>query len=226
MKDLKKNILIISPHPDDDVIGMGGTIAVKAKEGCSFTIVYVTNGGGSIKTEDYKALSKDELIKLRKEEAEKSLLPLLDDTSKARQIFLDLESSVLFSTPELYTRELNKLLKETNYDETYIPYFKDKHPTHRAVADLSEETIKDGGYKTSLYAYETWDALPFGEDTIAVDISAYYKNKLSAVSCHKSQCSITPFDEGIVAKNRYNAVFYSVNAKNKMSYAELFLKRN
>ena len=221
-----KHILIIAPHPDDDVIGMGGTIALKAKEGCSFNIIYVTNGGGSIRTEDYKELSKTELVKLRKTEARKSLVPLMDDISEAQQVFLGLESSKLFNTPELYTRELENILKTKKYDEIYIPYFKDKHPTHRAVAELSMEVIKASNLRTELYAYETWDALPIGEDTIVVDISKYYKNKLSAVSCHKSQCSITPFDEGIIAKNRYNAVFNQVNTKKKMDYAELFLRIN
>jgi LmbE family N-acetylglucosaminyl deacetylase len=45
---------------------MGGTIALKAEEGHNFTIVYVTNGAGSIKTDDYKELSTDELVKLEK----------------------------------------------------------------------------------------------------------------------------------------------------------------
>jgi len=221
-----KNILIIAPHPDDDVIGMGGTIAVKAKEGYSFNIIYVTNGGGSIKTEDYKDLSKTELIRLRKTEAKKSLVPLMDDISEAEQVFLGLESSKLFNNPELYTRELENILKTKKYDEIYIPYFEDKHATHRVIAELSMEAIKALKLKSELYAYETWDALPVGENTVIVDISKYYKNKLSAVSCHKSQCSITPFDEGIIAKNRYNAIFSQVNTKKKMDYAELFLRLN
>jgi len=224
MAERVKNILIISPHPDDDVIGMGGTIAIKAKEGAHFTILYATNGGGSIKTDEYKHLSKEDLIKLRKEESKKSLEPLIDDPSEVEQKFLGLESATLFTTPELFTREIEMTLRSKNYDEVYIPYFKDKHPTHKAVAELSTETIKNGHFKVELYAYETWTPLPTDEELVVVDISKYYKHKLAAVSCHKSQCSITPFDEGIIAKNRYNAVFQQINSKNKMDYAELFLR--
>ncbi len=224
MTENVKRILIVAPHPDDDVIGMGGTIALKAKEGTSFTIIYVTNGGGSIKTGEYKDLSKEELIILRKEEAKKSLLPLLVENTGVEQKFLGLESATLFTTPELFTRELDAILRSKEYSEVYIPYFKDRHPTHKAVAELSMETIKEGHFRVELYAYETWDPLPTGENTVVVDISKFYKNKLSAVSCHKSQCSITPFDEGIIAKNRYNAVFNQINSKSKMDYAELFLR--
>jgi LmbE family N-acetylglucosaminyl deacetylase len=224
----KKNILIIAPHPDDDVIGMGGTIALKAEEGHNFTIVYVTNGAGSIKTDDYKELSTDELVKLRKKEAELSIQILLNNPHQAEQIFLSYKSADLFENPEAYKEELKQILRKKTFNEVYLPYPEDRHPTHRAVAELSKEAVKECTAPSSkladFYAYETWDAIPINDKVITVDISQYYKRKLSAVSCHKSQCSITPFDEGIIAKNKYNAVFSSINSKNKMEYAELFLK--
>ena len=220
---IKKNILIISPHPDDDVIGMGGTITLKSHEDCHFTIVYVTNGGGSAAEGSYKDFSKDEMVKIRKLEAEASIQMLLDNPHQAEQIFLDFNSSDLFENPELYTKELSNILGRKKFDEVYIPYPEDRHPTHKAVAKLSLETIRAKDVEAQILAYETWDSIPITEDTIYVDISPYYKRKLSAVSCHKSQCSITPFDEGILAKNRYNAVFHAINSKNKMEYAEVFL---
>ncbi len=219
-----KRILIIAPHPDDDVIGMGGTIAVKSKEGYKFTIVYVTNGGGSSKSVEYKDLSKEEMIELRKKEAEQSILPLVDDVKTVKQLFLGMDSKDLFEKPELYTGELSKIIHNKKFAEIYIPYPEDRHATHSAVASLSLDSIREHIKDPEIYAYETWDPIPVVGNTVFVDISKYYKQKLSAVSCHKSQCSITPFDEGIIAKNRYNAVFKDINSKNKMEYAEIFLR--
>jgi len=221
---MTKNILIISPHPDDDVIGMGGTIALKAKQGFDITIVYVTNGGGTIKAKEYEKLSAFQIITLRKEEAEKSLEPLLVKDSHAEQIFLGLDSPQLYSKPELFTNELQKILKQKSYSEIYMPYPGDRHETHKKVTELSLETIKALKIDAEVFAYETWDAIPVTDKTVFVDITPYYKNKLSAVSCHRSQCSITPFDEGIIAKNRYNAIFQQINSKNSIDYAEIFLK--
>ncbi|MEI6092116.1 MAG: PIG-L deacetylase family protein [bacterium] len=221
---ITKNILIVSPHPDDDVIGMGGTIVIKAREGCDFTIVYVTNGAGSALEGSYKDFSKEEIIKIRKLEAEESLQMLLDNPHQAEQIFLDFNSSDLFENPEMYKKEFRSILERKDFNEVYLPYINDRHPTHKAVAKLSLEVLRARERKFNAYAYETWDSIPVDEETIYVDITQYYKRKLSAVSCHKSQCAITPFDEGIIAKNRYNAVFHKVNEKNKMEYAELFLK--
>lgn len=219
-----KRILIIAPHPDDDVIGMGGTIAVKAKEGYKFTIVYVTNGGGSSKSPEYEKLSKNEMIKLREQEAIQSIVPLVDDVKTVKQIFIGLESSTLFENPEVFTGELGKIIKDKAFKEIYIPYPEDRHATHNVVASLSLNVIREKTKNAEIYAYETWDPIPVVGNTIFVDISKYYKQKLSAVSCHRSQCSITPFDEGIIAKNRYNAVFKDINSKNKMEYAEIFLR--
>ena len=219
-----KRILIIAPHPDDDVIGMGGTIAVRSKEGYKFKIVYVTNGGGSSKSPEYKDLSKIEMIELRKEEAKQSLIPIVDDIKTVEQVFMGLDSIDLFEKPELYTGKLAQIIDGETFDSAYIPYPEDRHATHSVVASLSIEILRNSSKQIQIYAYETWDSLPVVKNTVFVDISKYYKQKLSAVSCHKSQCSITPFDEGIIAKNRYNAVFKDINSINKMQYAEIFLK--
>ena len=41
------NILVISPHPDDLEIGMGGTAAKLVEGGCQVISLVATNGSGS-----------------------------------------------------------------------------------------------------------------------------------------------------------------------------------
>ena len=50
------SILIISPHPDDDVIGMGRTIAKRCYEGERVSCVYITNGAASPRNSDMSDL--------------------------------------------------------------------------------------------------------------------------------------------------------------------------
>src|SRR2546425_4186756 len=40
-----KTIMIVSPHPDDDIIGCGGALAVFSGRGNRLIVVYLTNGG-------------------------------------------------------------------------------------------------------------------------------------------------------------------------------------
>ena len=44
MKLKRKRILIVSPHPDDEVIGCGGLLAKARAEGCEVFVVYVCVG--------------------------------------------------------------------------------------------------------------------------------------------------------------------------------------
>ena len=222
------NILIIAPHPDDDVIGAGGRIAIAEKNGVIVKILYVTSGSGTIKTTPYKKLNRDAISKLRMNEAIKSINTLCGKGHKVKQHFMNLESSTLLKNPKTYTNALLKELKKEQYSQIYIPFTEDRHPTHSAVACLSfavfRSFIKDRSLE--VYAYETWDALPVVERTMFIDISKVYKKKFAAINVHKSQCAITPYADGILAKNRYNAVFKDINAKNKVEYAEIFIKVN
>lgn len=56
--------LIVSPHPDDEVIGCGGLISRLVEEGNSPYIVFMTGGGASHKT--CCNLSEEEIIKNRR----------------------------------------------------------------------------------------------------------------------------------------------------------------
>ena len=59
--------LCIQPHPDDNEIGMGGTIAALAARGCEIHYLTVTNGdlgaqGAPIEPAQLAALRRDEAV--------------------------------------------------------------------------------------------------------------------------------------------------------------------
>ena len=39
-----KNVLVAAAHPDDEVLGVGGTIPLLKEAGCRITVVVVTDG--------------------------------------------------------------------------------------------------------------------------------------------------------------------------------------
>lgn len=57
----KKRVIIFSPHPDDDVISMGGTFLRLVKQGHEVHVVYQTSG--NIAVHDYDALRYIEFMK-------------------------------------------------------------------------------------------------------------------------------------------------------------------
>ena len=58
---IKKRVIIFSPHPDDDVISMGGTFDRLVEQGHDVHIAYQTSG--NIAVSDYEALKYAEVIK-------------------------------------------------------------------------------------------------------------------------------------------------------------------
>ena len=41
---MKERVLVIAPHPDDEIIGCGGTMAQHVEKGDRIFVIYVTSG--------------------------------------------------------------------------------------------------------------------------------------------------------------------------------------
>src|SRR3712207_4054672 len=83
------SVLVIAPHPDDEVLGVGGTIARFAEEGRRVTVAIVTRGD--------PALFDAELIERGRQEARQAH-QLLGVASTA---FLDFPAAQLDQVPHL-----------------------------------------------------------------------------------------------------------------------------
>lgn len=219
----KEEILIIAPHPDDDVIGMGGTIAEYLENKVNITIIYATNGSGSKKLGKFKKLKKKEFINLRKEEAIKSIKKLGKNTSGlVKQIFVNIDSKKLLLRNNDFKTTLKETLKN-KFSKIYLPYLKDKHETHKICTRISLNEIRKSKKLKKVLFYEVWT--PITEEKVIVkDITKHIRKKKNAIKLHKSQIKVSDFHEGIIAKNRYNAVFSTINSTKTTKYAEIFLK--
>ncbi len=105
-------ILIIVAHPDDEILGMGGTILKHTKKGDDVTIVYLTTGIASRRSSNYNnspsyKLSKNESIKIKKQ-----ILELQNDAKNSAKI-LGVKKTIFFDYPdnELDTIPLLKIIK-------------------------------------------------------------------------------------------------------------------
>ena len=56
---MSRNILIVAAHPDDEVLGCGGTIAKHVFDGDTVHVVFFTDGVGARPTEDAGATDAD-----------------------------------------------------------------------------------------------------------------------------------------------------------------------
>jgi len=65
MSYYKESILIVAAHPDDEVLGCGGSIAKFAKAGCDVHVVFLADGVGSRHQMPADKTIHDELVRRR-----------------------------------------------------------------------------------------------------------------------------------------------------------------
>jgi len=182
----KKNILIIGPHPDDEVLGCGASIKKHITEGHNVFILIVTRGNPSIYSEERIANVRNEALVAHKQLGVAGTrffdfhAPNLDMVSLA-----DISSAIAAHIQEL------------EIDILFLPHRGDIHNDHRVVFNAGLVAARPVGNYTvkEIYTYETlseteW-APPFGDDafipTHFVDVTKFFEAKLEAMSCFKSQ---------------------------------------
>lgn len=224
----KQNILVLAPHPDDDVFGLGGTIFNLAKNKSNITIAYFCDGSAGLPEERIKNKElriKDEefgnniqrnqaLIEIRKHEA-KNAIEILGENIE--QVFFGYIDGQLASGSSA-ARALQDLIKRVKPSIIFVPSFLDNHPDHRATNEILINALRGIDPSTALgiviWAYEVWT--PIYPNRI-VDISDCVEMKKKAILEHKSQLKSRNYDKAIIALNQYRAEINNISG-----YAEAF----
>lgn len=186
----KHRAVVFAPHPDDDILACGGTIALKIKQGYGIYIVYMTDGRNSHLYELGIASdpSPSELAEIRKEEAKKALSILGLD--KDALIFLNFEDGTLENNIYAAEREVKQILKNLQPVEVYFPTLRDKHRDHRATNIIVCESLKAVRFRGSAYQYTIYgdqDESGCLNEKKSIDVSSVLDLKKKAIQKHRSQ---------------------------------------
>jgi len=176
-------ILIFGAHPDDEVIGVGGTIAKHVKEGDEVYLSILTDGVFA------KHFGQDKFQRLK--ERKEDCLKVVKYLGIKEVFFHDLPDAKLDTLPQL---ELNKLIEneieKIKPDIVYTHNWSDLHRDHQLIFEstmvATRKNVKE------VYCYEDIcstnlisGANPFIPN-VFVDISKEIKKKLKAMSYYKS----------------------------------------
>lgn len=191
-------VMVIAPHPDDEVLGCGGTIAkhASAKDEVHLCIV----------TEAYQPEWPEDEIKKRKEE----VLRVNRILGIRETHFLGFPTVKLDTIPQ---KELNdaitRIVDKVKPDMVYIPHRGDVNKDHRLVFDAAMVAARPKRTSTikKVLSYETlseteWGA-PFAEDTfipnVFVDISGTLPVKLKAMAEYRLELKQYPHPRSLEA---------------------------
>jgi len=191
-------VLVIAPHPDDEVLGCGGAIVKHVSEGDEVYLCVVTKAYPPDWPEDEIKERRDEVVRANK------ILGI------KKTYFLDLPTVKLDTIPQ---KELNeaiaKVVNKLRPEIVYIPHGGDVNNDHRLVFEAAMVAIrpKPALAIKKVLCYETlseteW-AAPLAENAfmpnVYVDISGVLATKLKAMSEYKSELKEFPHPRSLEA---------------------------
>lgn len=192
-----KKILVLSPHPDDESIGCGGTLMLYRKKGVEVHLLITTNGE-KLETEI------DNIGELRKNEA----INVAKFLGIKNTIFLELPDKSVQENKKDLKERVKKIIKEIEPDLIFAPFPFDPHPDHKAVSDVALELMRDiRGFKLAFY--EIYNPIRFN---ILVDISEVIDRKKEALFSYQNSLLGMP-----------DLFWYSIKGLN--AYRSLMCKR-
>jgi LmbE family N-acetylglucosaminyl deacetylase len=204
--------LVIAPHPDDESIGCGGTIARHVQAGSRIKVIFLTDG----EMGDEKQRFGRDYPRMRKTAAVNALAALGVVT---HEFWSFPDGRLRESVPKIAERMLLSL-QEFPAQLAYVPSPFEAHPDHRAAFQALwgiRETID-----VALVAYEV--LTPLLPNTL-VDITSTIAQKRNAIRCYHTELSYHDYLNTAEGLNR----FRSITIGGESAYAEAFIttdKRN
>ena len=208
--------LIIAPHPDDEILGLGGTIVKKSNKE-KFGVLYVTS---MVKNKNW---SKKNIQNRDKE---------IDNVKKFFR--LEFVKKLDFPTSQLdmiskyeIINKINEVIKTFKPDRVFIPNPTDAHSDHKIVFDASAACSKSFR-NPFIKHWICYEVISETEQSLKNNFKPNYfvtltkkqiEKKIKGFKIYKSEVGKFPFPrskESIIALSRYRGT--SVNSE----FAEAF----
>jgi N-acetylglucosamine malate deacetylase 1 len=186
--------LVIAPHPDDELLGCGGTLLRRNSEGATLGWLIMTEI-----SEEYGWSS--ERVCERKNEIEQVRKGLGVQPEHLFQLSFPTTKLDTFPMGELIDK-VSEVFQSFQPEEVFIPHQGDVHSDHRITFEAVSACTKWFRYPSvkRVLAYETLSETEFSLDSskvfqpnVFVDISSYLERKLELLRIYGSELGEFPF---------------------------------
>ncbi|MDX1919546.1 MAG: PIG-L deacetylase family protein [Candidatus Caenarcaniphilales bacterium] len=211
-------IIVFAPHPDDELIGCGGSIAKHIKNGNEVSVVYMTSGdSGNI------GINKNDLAIMREEEASRGAKML----GVKELIFLRNPDGYLEASKENLIK-LMRIIREKQPNVVYVTSKEEGHKDHRTTNELVMNAVgRASGPWFQEVEGKPWEVShileyevhpPMSSTSYCEDITDFIDLKVKALEEHKSQIEDIHYQDSSRALAEYRGILTSGKSK----YAECF----
>jgi len=186
-------ILVVGPHPDDQELGMGGTIAKLVSQGHDVLLLDMTSG-------EPTPHGTPE-IRAQEAEAAATILGVKRTTVNLPNRYVE------HSIPARHA--VAAVIREHQADIIFAPYFEDAHPDHVATTKIAEDARFDAKltkidiagepiYPKWLFYYYCTHLRIIPNPSFLFDTTGFAKQKRDAIVAYESQFVIPENNRSIV----------------------------
>ena len=179
-------ILVIAPHPDDEILGAGGSLLKSIEKGKKVKVIYITDG----------TTNRDENYKVSKKAGYE-----ID--------YLNLKNNNIEINKDILKKFI-ELIENWNPKCILIPFLADDHDDHRRVNQLFMEAYINKpkiNLNFEIWAYQVYTMLP---PNVMVDITTKINEKVKLINIWESQKS-RDWGHYIKGLNSFNSRFAPTN---------------
>ncbi len=191
------NILVIAPHPDDEILGCGGTIIKYAKQGHDISLCIMTKGEESYYGKEMLAEKKQEVLTVA-------------EFLKIKKVFFcDFTAAKLDTYPQnTINQRLREIIQEVQPEIIFLPHQGYLHRDHQITFQCALVASKPiiNSYIKNIISYEavseTEQSSPYQHQfypNLYIDISEELEQKKQALSLYKSELRPYPHPRSLKA---------------------------
>ncbi len=172
--------LVLAPHPDDEVIGPGATLALAVRRGIVVKVAVVTDGGAQGDAAAREGETRRALEVIGVGECE----------------FLGFPDRSLRPRDRDLRRALRRAIDAFSPDVVFVTSPVELHPDHRALALALRLALRSPWFARPLrrpewvVAYEVATAM---QPNLLVDSKSGWDVKRKAAECHATQLAVRPY---------------------------------
>jgi LmbE family N-acetylglucosaminyl deacetylase len=217
-------VIVISPHPDDETLGCGGTLLRHKAEGKEIHWVIMT------KISEESGYTAQE-VKSRNAE----IRNVSNEYGFSSVNIADFDTTTLDYVPKnKLIQFISKVFYEVQPNIVYMPFLGDAHSDHLAVFEAVSSCTKSFRYPfiKKVRAYEVLSETEFGiypdrtfKPNLWIDIGIYFEKKIEIMKIYENEMGSHPFprsEEAIKALATIRGIVAGVeSAESFMSLKEI-----
>lgn len=194
-----QSVLVLAPHPDDEIFGCGGALALYAQQSSVAVHVHIlTDGAGYAEADQREAI-----FAVRKKES----IQALEDISPRITVDFGNFADRSLSQSSALVAHVQQLLVQHQPQVVLLPSPWEVHPDHLAVSRaawaavlLQSQGALRSSSEASLLFYEIGNPL---KANLLVDITSVWHQKMAAMQRFSSQQQVQDYARHIAGLNNY-----------------------